>query len=282
MISSPLQWHPGFFAVIQIELQEDADNLEFESEHELTKKPLRVDTLIVKKLDDKPIRKNIGRIFKKYNLIEYKSPDDSLSINDFYKVYGYACLYQSDTEHVREIAMSDVTVTFVCSHYPREMLKCLKEERGITVRKREKGIYLLENEAITMQIILANQLSEEENRWLSSLRTDLQLGEETNRLLKEYEAHKDSNIYQAAMDLIARANHKMMEEAKDMCEALRELFADELEEREAKGKELGKEIGENRLSLLLQKLFDENLLEDVKKVSEDKAYREQMYLKYGL
>ena len=37
------------------------------------------------------------------SIIEYKSPDDYLTINDFYKVYGYCCFYQSDTEHVCEI-----------------------------------------------------------------------------------------------------------------------------------------------------------------------------------
>ncbi len=36
------------------------------------------------------LNKSVGdRIFRTYNIIEYKSPDDYLSINDFYKVYGY-------------------------------------------------------------------------------------------------------------------------------------------------------------------------------------------------
>ena len=30
-----LQWHPAFFAEIQIELQEDAEHLIFENEHQL-------------------------------------------------------------------------------------------------------------------------------------------------------------------------------------------------------------------------------------------------------
>ncbi len=36
------------------------------------------------------LNKSVGdRIFRTYNIIEYKSPDDYLSINDFCKVYGY-------------------------------------------------------------------------------------------------------------------------------------------------------------------------------------------------
>ena len=34
-----LQWHPAFFAEIQIELQEDAEHLIFENEHQLGTKP---------------------------------------------------------------------------------------------------------------------------------------------------------------------------------------------------------------------------------------------------
>ena len=83
MTDKVLQWHPGFCAALQIELQEESGNLEFYPEYELSKKPMRIDTLIVKKMSDSPVRKNIGRIFRKHNLIEYKSPGDYLSINDF-------------------------------------------------------------------------------------------------------------------------------------------------------------------------------------------------------
>ena len=193
MTDKVLQWHPGFCAALQIELQEESGNLEFYPEYELSKKPMRKDTLIVKKMTDSPVRKNIGRIFRKHNLIEYKSPGDYLSINDFYKVYGYACFYQSDTEKVGEIRLEEITITFVCNHYPREMLRILKKERKIVVRKVENGIYWLENEFLPIQIILNHELSSDENRWLNSLRTDIRADQETDRLIRDYKAHKDSN-----------------------------------------------------------------------------------------
>ncbi len=89
-----LQWHPAVYAGFQVELEEEAERLEFENEHQLGTKPLEIDMLIIKKDADPPIRKNIGQIFRRYNLIEYKSPGDYLSIDDFYKVYAYACLYK--------------------------------------------------------------------------------------------------------------------------------------------------------------------------------------------
>lgn len=39
------------------------------------------------------------------------------------------------------------------------------------------------------------------------------------------------------MDLIVRANWDRMKEEKEMCEALRELFADELQESKEQGEE---------------------------------------------
>lgn len=223
MTKQMLQWHPAFYAVIQIEL-EDEPGLEFFTEHELSKKPMRIDTLIIRKNGDQPILKNIGRIFRKYNLIEYKNPDDSLSINDFYKVYGYACFLQSDTEHVHAIPMTDITITFVCNHYPRKMLQFLQKERGIIPRKVSPGIYYLEPDPIPIQLIISHELPPKENRWLNSLRDDLEPSQEIPDLLEDYETHKNSKLYRAAMDLITRANLNKVKEVTNMCDALFELF----------------------------------------------------------
>ena len=122
MDKTKLQWHPAFVAALRITLQDEMQYLEMHEEHLLSKKPLQMDILIIKKLQEVQIKKTIGRVFRKHNIIEYKSPDDSLSVNDFYKVYGYACIYQSNTDRIKEIDPEELTLTFVCSHYPRELL----------------------------------------------------------------------------------------------------------------------------------------------------------------
>ena len=331
MADNLLQWHDGFHASLQIELRGEAAQLEFYSEHELYKKALRVDTLVIKNSDDTPVQKKIGKIFRKYNLIEYKSPGDYLSINDFYKVYGYACLYQSNTEKTHEIAMKDVTITFVCSHYPRKMLKILKEERKIEAERIENGIYRLKNDSIAMQILVTWQLSAEENRWLTSLTRNLPMNENTKMLLREYQRNKGSILYQSAMDLIMQANKGIMEEDGSMvCDVLKEIFADEWKEKELQMQQkesqmqqkesqmqqkesqmqqkesqmqereswlqeqeillLQKEADskkriekrENRLHSLIQLLLHENLMDDLRRISEDRGYLEQMYQRYGL
>ena len=122
-----LQWHPAFYAGLQIEFEEEKDNLIFENEHQLGTKPKEIDVLIIKKEKDVPIKKNIGRIFRKHNIVEYKSPTDYLSIDDFYKVYAYACFYKADTEKQNSIPISEITITFVCKRYPGKLINHLKK-----------------------------------------------------------------------------------------------------------------------------------------------------------
>lgn len=243
MEKTKLQWHPSFGAALRITLQEEMKYLEMHEEYLLSKKPLQMDVLIIKKLKDIPIRKAIGQIFRKHNIIEYKSPGDGLSINDFYKVYGYACIYQSDTNKVKEIDPEDLTLTFVCSHYPRDMIQHLERIRGIRTEFQGAGIYYLKGDPIPMQILIAPKLSDKENYWLQSMRTDLQAGEEIRKLMCEYEKHRKSKDYAAVMDLITRANWEQMEVEKKMCDALKELFAEELKEADSRGRSEGMRQG---------------------------------------
>ena len=93
--------------------------------------------------------------------------------------------------------MNDVTITFVCSHYPRKMLKILKAERNIDAEQTAKGIYKLKNDPISMQILLISKLPPEENLWLSSLTRNLPMNRNTELLLREYQKHKASSPRQS-------------------------------------------------------------------------------------
>jgi hypothetical protein len=66
-----LQWHPAFLQAIQLELIEYKDFLEFKYEYQLATEPLRVDLLIIKKSPGMAIDKNIARIFKSDNIVEF-------------------------------------------------------------------------------------------------------------------------------------------------------------------------------------------------------------------
>lgn len=239
MEKTKLQWHPAFSAALRITLQDEMKYLEMHEEYLLAKKPLQMDVLLIKKTKNVQIEKSIGQIFRAHNIIEYKSPEDYLSINDFYKVYAYTCLYQSDTDKVNEIAPSMITITFVCSHYPRELLRHLAEVRNIISEDKGNGIYYLKGDPIHMQLLITPRLSDEENYWLQNLRTDLKAGTEIRNLVARYEQHRNMKDYEAVMDLITRANWKEMEVERKMCDALKELLSDELHEANTRGKSEG-------------------------------------------
>ncbi|MDR1862967.1 MAG: hypothetical protein LBQ67_03495, partial [Treponema sp.] len=113
-----IDWHSAFYEAIQLELAPFAGLLEFKSETPLNTAPLRIDLLIIKKPEQAALRKNIAAVFRTVNIVEYKSPSDYVSVDDFYKVYGYTCLYAS-LEHV---PITDCTITFVESRRPRDLL----------------------------------------------------------------------------------------------------------------------------------------------------------------
>lgn len=209
---------------------DEAENLLFEREHQLSHKPLEMDLLIIKMQNGIQLKKNIGKIFRKHNIIEYKSPKDYLSINDFYKVYGYACIYQADTKEMCEILPSDITLTMISNKFPRKMVNYLQKERGLAVHKQGQGIYYLEGDQFKIQVLVNKELSREENFWLNSLRDDLKSREEIEELIERYEGEKNNKWHSDVADTILRGNWESVKEAKSMCEALRELFREELEE----------------------------------------------------
>lgn len=137
-----IQWHPAFYGAAELEFRENKQDLLFEREYNLSKEPIRVDLLIIKKITEAKIHNEIGKIFRKYNVIEYKSPEDGLTIDDYYKTVGYACLYKGLGEKVNQIPAEELTVSLVRDTYPFEMVKELKR-MGMEVNERYPGIYYI-------------------------------------------------------------------------------------------------------------------------------------------
>lgn len=241
-----LQWHPAFFAGIQIELAEEADELTFDNEYQLGTKPKQIDVLVVKKNEAYAVKKNIGRIFRKYNIIEYKSPPDYLSIDDFYIGYAYACLYKTDTAKVNERGIGQITLTYVTYRYPKKLMKHFSKERGFTVTREEKGIYYVSGDHIPVQIIVTKDLSEQENLWLRVLSDKLNENELAQRMLQEYERNRENILYSSVMDIVVKANKDaFMKEGSAMCEELDKIINAKLDAREERGRNEGRSEGEN-------------------------------------
>jgi hypothetical protein len=159
-------WHPAFVQAIQADLAAYRDFLEFTAELPLTTEPLRIDLAIIKKKKDIVIDNSIARFFRKDNLLEYKSPTDSLSILDFAQVHAYAYLYASITPGVD---LADITITFIENRHPRKFLNYLANEHGCKIEKPAPGIYLVERKLLPIQIVETKNLSEKENIFLRAL-----------------------------------------------------------------------------------------------------------------
>jgi hypothetical protein len=202
-----LAWHPAFFEAIQMELDEYGHELQFISEYQLTTEPLRIDVVIIRKSGNAPIEKNIAAIFRKENIVEYKSPDDYVSVGDYYLVYGYACLYAA----LNHVGINELTVSFVESRYPRELLSHLREVRGYTVEERWPGVYIVSGDILPIQIIDSRKLSEEENLWLKGLDNRLS-ATEVQRIADEAEKQGKGARIRAYLDVILRANAKVLQE----------------------------------------------------------------------
>ena len=129
-----------------------------------------------------------------------------------------------------------------------------------------------------MQLLIAPELAGTENYWLRSMRTDLQAGQEIQTLMAEYEKHRKSQDYAAVMDLITRANWEQMEVEKKMCDALKELFAEELKEADSRGRTEGRTEGRAEGQREMVRAFlkagaDLNMIREASGFSEEQIER---------
>jgi len=186
-------WHPAFAQAIENEFEDSKDALTFETEHPLTSEPLRIDVLIIKKKKDVVIKKNIAQIFREYNVVEYKSPDDSVAIENYHKSHCYSRLYAS----LNKVDINKMTVTVAVTRHPRALLAFLRKQ--YTVTNEQKGIYVVAGDTSPTQILVADELPEEDNVWLTSLRKDL-TEEQIARILAAAEGREkvDAIIYAVA------------------------------------------------------------------------------------
>lgn len=231
-----LHWHPAFCGATEWELRGNKQNLSFEAEHTLSKEPLRMDLLIIRKDPAAVIQNEIGKIFRTFNIVEFKGSGDSLTIDDYYKTVGYACLYKGIGKHVNEIPSEEITLTLMREAYPRELFKTL-ERSGVKVSEKYQGIYYLTGKMLfPTQIIVIKELDNKHAalRILSSKarREDIKAFLQDARLAKE---PGDLENIDAVLQVSVSANKNLYKEVREeddkMCQALEELMQDVIEEK---------------------------------------------------
>jgi hypothetical protein len=114
------------------------------------------------------VEKNTARIFKRINILEYKSPEDYFSVYDFYKVLSYTYLYAAPNK----TDTRDMTVSIIETRHPRDLFTYFEEENR-SVTATSPGVYVVGGYPVAVQVIESKKLPFEENLWLKGLSDDL-------------------------------------------------------------------------------------------------------------
>ncbi len=229
-----IDWHSGFVNAMKLELLANEDDLEYEDEHLIANRAQRIDLLIIKKMRSVEIVNEVGTLFDKYNILEYKSPDDSLTLGDFYKVLAYTGIYLEELHRYDEYGRDAFTMTFVRRRKPIKLFELLRRDKHEVFHAR-KGIYEIKGHLpFRTQVIVTREWDDEEaeiHTWLRSL-TNKSKGKELEGILagtpKLSDKHK--KLADGVINVYVEANSEYMHMIKEvdstMSEAVNELFAD--------------------------------------------------------
>ena len=232
-----IQWHPAFCAAMEHYFLHKPIVLEFQKEYNLSTKPLQD--------DDTVLDSAIGRDFRKYNIFEYKSPDDKLNIDTLYKLTAYGCLYKADGKFVNEIKAEEITLTLMRDTCPKSLLKALEKE-GKLVRSNTRGVYFITEMLFPVRIIVTGELPATEAGALKYLSRNLTKKDaaEFVRMTKQAAGEYEEILIDSIMQVSISANRQVYEEAKKeditMCEALKDLMQEEIKAGRDEGREEGR------------------------------------------
>jgi hypothetical protein len=191
-------------------------------------------------------QKRVYHMRNQKNFYAFILPRDYVSVEDFYKVYGYACLYIS----LNKAPVTDLTITFAGSRYPKTLIRHLRGVRNFSIEERSRGIYTVTGDIIPLQIIESRRLPAEENGWLRDLNHSLSPGE-LLRISTAVDRLGKAADLRAYLDALFRANPGSMKEILQMSEAaltLEQVFEEAglISKWEARGEVRGEARGETQ------------------------------------
>lgn len=255
------QWHPAFCAAAKIELLSNKEELEFQQEYNLSKKPLQIDLLIIEKTKDVSIDNEIGRIFRRFNVIEYKSPKDGLTIDDFIKTIGYACIYKGLGEKVNQVPLHELTVSVFREEKPEKMMRDIERDGG-KIEKVSDGIYYVKDMLIPAQIVVIKELNGAKHRSLRILSPRAQEDDIRGFLneAKDFSEPGEKADADAVLQVSVSENMELYNEIMgrypEMCEALKTLMKDEIDqEKKAVEKETTERVAFDMILNTIKKMM---------------------------
>ena len=234
-----IDWHSAMFGAVNLILKPNKYNLILEREYLLNLMPRRIDCMIFKKNKQIPIDVDAFRLFRKYNVVEFKSYQDDLNIDVIWTTISYATQFMSQEEHVGDRSVDDISITIFRSAYPRALFSQLGK-LGWTVKEEYHNIFYITGYIIPIQIVITKDLGEE---YLPLLILRGGAKESDIRKFLEYREgltdKSDIEFADAVIWASAEANKEIFEKLKEedkMTGVLRDIMKDEIyaaEERAA-------------------------------------------------
>ena len=188
-------------------------------------------------------------------------------------------MYKGYGKTVNAIPAEELTVSIFRHTYPRKLFSELKKQ-NIDVIRRHPGIYCVKvMNSMPVQVVVIKDLEPLEHSSLKILTKNAD-EDEIREFIKRYAAAEnpeDRNNADAVLQVSVSANReiysRIAEEDNNMCEALRELFKDEIDVLVADGEARGVALGEARaMDAAVSRLADYYMSKD-SELSREEAVR---------
>jgi hypothetical protein len=224
--SEDIQWHSALREVLRDYFAPYRSFVDLIWERPLTSEALIMDGLIIKKGAGRTIPNAIGVFFKTWNIVEYKSPDDSFGLGDLRKVLAYANLLAMEKKMVWE----DMTITIIRTGKAKTLFTYLMKKPGCIVEEqvdaqgKSIGIYRISGYAdIGIQVVQSEKLPEQDALFLKHLRKHLN----TQTLLSLLRKNTDITFMEAYFQVLLKANENAFKEINKMVDKeLIQMLAD--------------------------------------------------------
>ena len=301
------QWHLPFQTVLRLSLEADMGHYMITPERELTRKPLRMDFLILRLEEGYRMRSSLGKLLKKHTIIEYKGATDYLSLEDLFKGQAYASLYissgtgDSSPESQKDYAFSEASLSaparpglavppeemllmFVCYPYPRKVMQFL-QRTSVRIEKTTPGIYRFRLWCIDAAIIVQSRLDSAEYLWMKNLSSNVP-PEDFDQMAAQQQKHPEDKALDDLIQFIYDNNPYLQKEGENVCKVFDDIRQKAFDQGKNEGfnlgKGLGRDEGENQLSKLIQILLKNGQMDDISAVISSKDARQTFYKRYGL
>ena len=148
----------GFYACLRYHHGLTHAGFRYERGVRLGDEHVKRDLPIINKDSDAQLLDPIGGFSRYCNPVEYRSPLDSLSIDDFYAAQGYALIFKGYKRLVNQLHIEDMTLTLACIDHPKAMVDTLVRS-GAKVTEAHPGIYRIEGKiSVNTQLVIIPHL----------------------------------------------------------------------------------------------------------------------------